>query len=164
MSLALVGPAVAALQSLLRVPDCLVALNAPYVRPLRAPAIVLLNRLLLEREECSSKDGMLSAELEATDPRTQHVAEVLRAENGDSLRAGVLDGGRPHTIIFRSEKRNEPFCFSPKLNVAHRFSLQNKRVERPFLFKTEMCSALHSSSLSQRHDLAKVDDFETLSL
>ena len=97
MSLALVGPAVAALQSLLRVPDCLVALNAPYFRPLRAPAIVLLNRLLLEREECSSKDGVLSAELEATDPRTQHVAEVLRAENGDSLRAGVLDGGSTNT-------------------------------------------------------------------
>lgn len=44
-----------------------------------------------------SKDGLLSADLDAADPRTEHVAKVLRAEDGNLLRAGVLDGGSTNT-------------------------------------------------------------------
>ena len=68
------------------------------------------------------------------------------------------------TLCFAIENAAEPLGFKEKLCFKHVFSVQNRRVERPFLFKTEVCGALRSPGLSQRHDLAKVDDFESLSL
>ena len=68
------------------------------------------------------------------------------------------------TLLFRSEKRHTPFIFLTKSIADHTLSAQNRRMRRPFLYKTEVCGALHLSGTSQARDLAKVDDFERLSL
>ena len=53
-----------------------------------------LNRLLVEPGECSSdSNGRVVARLPRDDPRSQHVRDVLRSANGDTVRAGILDGG-----------------------------------------------------------------------
>lgn len=60
----------------------------------RSGHIVCMNRLLLEPDECVTQpDGGLEATLASDDRRAQHVARVLRASDGDHLRAGVLDAG-----------------------------------------------------------------------
>ena len=68
----------------------------------RARGVYLLNRLLLEPSECEvvhdaregdQQEGRLVAKLRADDPRTVHVREKLRAESGQQIRAGVIDGG-----------------------------------------------------------------------
>ena len=60
----------------------------------RHPAIVLLNRVLLEPSECeAAAEDELVARLSPDDPRTIHVREHLKAESGQELRAGLLDAG-----------------------------------------------------------------------
>ena len=68
------------------------------------------------------------------------------------------------TLCFAIENAAEPLGFKEKLCFKHVFSVQNRRVERPFLFKTEGPDALYLSGPSQRRDFAKVNDFESLSL
>ena len=68
------------------------------------------------------------------------------------------------TLCFAIENAAEPLVFKEKLCFKHVFSVQNRRVERQFLFKTEGPDALHLSGPSQRHDLANVDDFEASNL
>ena len=67
------------------------------------------------------------------------------------------------TFCFAIENVADPLVFKKKLCFKDVFSVQNRRMRRPFLYKTEEIDALHLSQISQRHDLAKVDDFETLS-
>ena len=66
-------------------------------RFLRASRPVCLNRLLLEPHECVVTDGRLTAQLDPADPRAVHVRDVLRAVDGDAVRAGVLDAGATDT-------------------------------------------------------------------
>ena len=68
------------------------------------------------------------------------------------------------TLCFAMEIVAEPFGFKEKLCFKHVISVQNRRMRRPFLSKREVFGAMHLSGTSQAHDLAKVDDFETLSL
>ena len=68
------------------------------------------------------------------------------------------------TLCFAIENTAEPLGFKEKICSKQVFSVQNRRVERQFLFKTEGPDAMHLSGLSQDRDLAKVNDFETLSL
>ena len=67
-------------------------------------------------------------------------------------------------FCFAIENVAEPLGFKEKLSFKHVFSVQNRRMRRPFQSKTEGSDAMGLSQLSQRRDLAKVDDFETLSL
>ena len=66
------------------------------LRHYRATPPLCLNRLLLEESECRiiRPENKLVADLAATDARTLHVRNMLRAENGQAVRAGVLDMGR----------------------------------------------------------------------
>ena len=68
------------------------------------------------------------------------------------------------TFCFAIENVADPLVFKEKICFKHVFSAQNTKERRPFLYKSEETDALHLSGLSQRRDLAKVDDFETLSL
>ena len=68
------------------------------------------------------------------------------------------------TFCFAIENVADPLVFKEKICFKHVFSAQNRRVRRPFHNKIEVCDAVNLSGLSQPHDLAKVDDFETLSL
>ena len=68
------------------------------------------------------------------------------------------------TLCFAIENAAEPLGFKEKLCFKHVFSVQNRRVERPILFKTEGPDALHMSGYSQGLHFAKADDFEPLSL
>ena len=77
------------------------------------------------------------------------------AELARHLRTRPFAGGH--------EKRPEALCFVKKMHAEHAFSLRNTFVQRPFMSKTEDADALHPSRPSQTRDLAKVDDFETLS-
>ena len=67
-------------------------------------SIVCLNRLLLEPSECHNSgdtepDAPLVAVLAPDDPRTVHVQKLLRLADGDTVRAGVLDGGRCEAVV-----------------------------------------------------------------
>ena len=68
------------------------------------------------------------------------------------------------TLCFAMEMVAEPVGFKEKLCLKHVISVQNRRVRRPFQSKTDGPDAMAPSRLSQGRDLAKVDDFETLSL
>ena len=68
------------------------------------------------------------------------------------------------TFCFAIENVADPLVFKEKICFKHVFSDQNRRMRRPFLYKTEVCGAMDASGPSQRRDLAKVDDFEPLSL
>ena len=88
------------IQQPLRLTPCL-AINPPSIPAptlptsiSRHPAIVLLNRVLLEPSECeAAAEDELVARLSPDDPRTIHVREHLKAESGQELRAGLLDAG-----------------------------------------------------------------------
>lgn len=50
---------------------------------------------MIEPSEVVEDDqGSLSATLPASDARTAHVRGVLKVENGESLRVGVVNAGR----------------------------------------------------------------------
>ena len=68
------------------------------------------------------------------------------------------------TFCFAIENVADPLVFKKKICFKHVFSAQNRRVERPFHNKLEVCGAMALSGPSQRRDFGKVDDFETLSL
>mgnify|MGYP003316480969 CR=1 FL=1 len=68
------------------------------------------------------------------------------------------------TFCFAIEKVAEPFGFKEKLCFKHVFSVRKPMVRRPFHSKREVCDAMQLSHPSRTRDLAKVDDFETLSL
>ncbi|CAM9341699.1 unnamed protein product [Sphacelaria rigidula] len=53
-----------------------------------------INRIMLEPSEVVKlEDGFLTARLGAADSRTVHVRKVLKAENGECVRVGVVDAG-----------------------------------------------------------------------
>ena len=68
------------------------------------------------------------------------------------------------TLCFAMEIVAEPFGFKEKICFKHVISVQNRRDRRQFQAETDGPDAITSSGLSQRRDLAKVDDFEPLSL
>ncbi|CAM9214074.1 unnamed protein product [Scytosiphon promiscuus] len=54
-----------------------------------------LNRIMLEPSEvCDGEEGKLSATLPAVDSRAAHVRAVLKLEDGESVRVGVVNAGR----------------------------------------------------------------------
>ena len=65
--------------------------------------IVMMNRLLLDESECTVEEpsGELVARLGPDDRRTRHVREVLGANDGAQLRAGVLDAGSTNEASVR---------------------------------------------------------------
>ena len=67
-------------------------------------------------------------------------------------------------LCFAIEKVAESFGFKEKLCFKRVFSVRKPMMQQPFLYKSEEADAMHSSQLSQTRDLAKVDDFEPLSL
>ena len=67
------------------------------------------------------------------------------------------------TFCFAMEMVAEPLGFKEKLCLKHVISVQNRRMRRQFQSKTEGSDAMGLSVTSQSRDLAKVDDFETLS-
>ena len=77
--------------------------HSAFIRHYRATPVVCLNRLLLEESECRimKPENKLVADLGAADPRAVHVRKVLRAENGQTVRAGVLDKGRSDAATVR---------------------------------------------------------------
>ena len=68
------------------------------------------------------------------------------------------------TFCFAIENVADPLVFKKKLCFKDVFSVQNRKVRRPFHSKREVCDAMQLSQTSRPHDLAKVDDFEPLSL
>ena len=68
------------------------------------------------------------------------------------------------TFCFAIENVADPLVFKKKLCFKDVFSDRKPRVERQFHSKREWYSGMTSSQTSQNRDLAKVDDFETLSL
>ena len=79
------------------------------------------------------------------------LAELARHRRARSFAGGI-------------ETRPEALCFVKKIHVEHVFSVQNRRVRRPFHNKIEVCDAVNLSRISQRHDLATPLAFELLSL
>ena len=77
--------------------------HSSFIRYYRATPVVCLNRLLVEESECRimKPENKLVADLDAADPRVVHVREVLKAENGKTVRAGVLDKGRSDAATVR---------------------------------------------------------------
>lgn len=49
--------------------------------------------MLEPSEVVKLEDGFLTARLGAADSRTVHVRKVLKAENGECVRVGVVDAG-----------------------------------------------------------------------
>ena len=72
--------------------------------------------------------------------------------------------GRGRARGFRYRKASRTIGFRTEIEFQAGISLQNTMGRRPFLYKTEVCGAMDASRPSQRRDLAKVDDFEPLSL
>ena len=68
------------------------------------------------------------------------------------------------TFCFAIENVADPLVFKKKLCFKDVFSVQNRRMRRQFHSKREWYSGMTSSQTSQNRDLAKVDDFEPLSL
>ena len=68
------------------------------------------------------------------------------------------------TLCFVMEMVAEPVGFKEKLCLKHVISVQNRRMRRQFQAETDGPDAINPSGISQNRDLAKVDDFETLSL
>lgn len=50
--------------------------------------------MLEPSEVVRGEEGKLSATLPAADSRTAHVRGVLKVENGESVRVGVVNAGR----------------------------------------------------------------------
>ena len=82
--------------------------------------------------------------------------QKVLAELARHLRTRSFAGGH--------EKRPEALRFVKKIHVEHVFSVKNPMARRPFQSNTDGPDAMTSSGLSQPRDLAKVDDFEPLSL
>ena len=62
----------------------------------------MLNRILFEPSECSPLDGgRRMARLPFDDPRAQHLANIIRAQDGDTMRVGVLDEGVDDAGVLR---------------------------------------------------------------
>ena len=80
------------------------------------------------------------------------------------LQSSLCEVGGPRSFEFETEKRLTPFSFFTKCVADHTISVQNQLVQRHFMSKREVCGAMDASQPSQRRDLAKVDDFEPLSL
>ncbi len=70
-----------------------------------------MNIILFSRDEVYGSSEM---SLVLTDHRAEHIVKVLRADIGDKLRVGVVNGGRGHGII---EKIKKKYPFSVQLRV-----------------------------------------------
>lgn len=65
------------------------------VHPVPAPNLTNTSRIMLEPSEVVvDEGGGLSATLPAIDSRTAHVRGVLKVEDGESVRVGVVNAGR----------------------------------------------------------------------
>ena len=65
---------------------------------------------------------------------------------------------------FNTEIVVRTMVFVKKIPIGHTISVRNTMEQRQFRSETEVCGAMDASGLSQTRDLAKVDDFEILSL
>ncbi len=63
------------------------------VRSPPRPAVSMMNRLMFDESEVSTKTTPLHAYLPFNDPRCQHVASILRKADGETVRVGLLDKG-----------------------------------------------------------------------
>ena len=62
----------------------------------------MLNRILFEPSECSPLDGgRRMVRLPYDDPRAQHLANIIRAQDGHKIRVGVLDEGVDDAGVLR---------------------------------------------------------------
>ena len=108
--------------------------HSSFIRHYRATQVVCLNRLLLEESECRimRPENKLVADLEAADARTVHVRNVLQAENGQTVRAGVLDKGRSDeaTVRWISAGGKDP-ALRLDLGAADELLLTAAESERP---------------------------------
>ena len=68
------------------------------------------------------------------------------------------------TFCFAMEMVAEPLGFKEKLCLKHVISVQNRRMRRPFLYKTEDPDAMRLTGTSQGRDLANPLGVEPLSL
>jgi hypothetical protein len=69
-------------------------------RPLHAAAPSCRNRILVEADELrTDNSGRTRVTLGAGDARARHVTEVLRAEPGQRIRVGVVDGVRASALL-----------------------------------------------------------------
>jgi 16S rRNA (uracil1498-N3)-methyltransferase len=69
-------------------------------RPLHAAAPTCRNRILVETAELrTDSTGATRVVLVAGDPRARHVTDVLRAEPGQRIRVGVVDGVRASAVL-----------------------------------------------------------------
>jgi 16S rRNA (uracil1498-N3)-methyltransferase len=95
---------------------------------LRSSHIVMLNRVLVEPDECTVEgDGTLVARLPPKDPRTAHLHTHLKAASGKLVRAGVLDAGA--TDAARVEWEREPGAPSAADEPAERTPPATMRLE-----------------------------------
>jgi len=79
-------------------------------RSLHSSLTVCRNRILFEPSELQrSDDGSLSTLLRSGDSRTVHLESVLRAEAGQSVRVGAVDGVRATALLTRSA---DAWCLS----------------------------------------------------
>ena len=78
-----------------------VSLRRPHQRrPLHAAAPSCRNRILVEADELrTDSSGGTRVTLGASDARARHVTEVLRAEPGQRIRIGVVDGLRASALL-----------------------------------------------------------------
>lgn len=52
-----------------------------------------LNRIFADFEECHIKDGLIYLRLNSSDYRASHIKKVLKLQEGDSVKVGVVDMG-----------------------------------------------------------------------
>jgi len=79
---------------------CLRLQRPPTRRLLHAAAPSCRNRILVEADELrTDSSGGTRVKLSASDARARHVTEVLRAEPGQRIRVGVVDGVRASALL-----------------------------------------------------------------
>ena len=79
---------------------CVSLRRPPQRRPLHAAAPSCRNRILVEADELrTDSNGGTRVVLGASDARARHVSEVLRAEPGQRIRIGVVDGVRATALL-----------------------------------------------------------------
>lgn len=82
-----------------------------------------MNIILLQPEELSK---ITNKRVTLDDYRAEHIVKVLRSEEGESLRVGVVDGCKGSAVIRRVKKR---FPFSVELDVCLENGYQEKRAQ-----------------------------------
>ncbi|CAM9305836.1 unnamed protein product, partial [Chrysoparadoxa australica] len=91
---------------------CMICLAATAVKafvshPTPSPSLLRrhLNRIMLEPEELKlGPNQELHVKLKPTDRRTKHIRDILKVEDGDELRAGVINAGSCDDALVQWDK------------------------------------------------------------